>query len=69
MGSLGCVYHGLGATTVLLNTWTHVAATWGSTGAKLYLYGALVGSDTNTGMPASGYGGSVLVNYGVRALI
>jgi hypothetical protein len=53
-----------GATTVPLNTWTHVAATWGSTGAKLYINGVQVGSDANTGMPASGYGGSVLVNYG-----
>jgi hypothetical protein len=53
-----------GATTVPLNTWTHVAATWGSAGAKLYINGVLVGSDANTGMPASGYAGSVLVNYG-----
>lgn len=51
-------------TTVPLDTWTHVAATWGGTGAKLYINGALVGSDTNTGMPASGWGGSVLVRFG-----
>lgn len=52
-----------GITTVPLNTWTHVAASWGSTGARLYINGVLVGSDVNTGMPASGYGGSVLVDY------
>ena len=53
-----------GTAIVPLNTWTHVALTWGSTGAKLYLNGVLVGTDANTGMPASGYGGSVLVNSG-----
>ncbi len=55
-----------GETLVPLNQWTHIASTWGSTGAKLYINGVLVGSDTNTKMPASGYGGSVMVNYGVR---
>ncbi|MBI5050104.1 MAG: DUF1566 domain-containing protein, partial [Nitrospirae bacterium] len=56
-----------GTTTVPLNTWTHVAATWGSTGAKLYINGVLVGSDVNTGMPASGFGGSVLLRLGTYA--
>ncbi|MBS4096778.1 MAG: hypothetical protein KGZ83_08090 [Sulfuricella sp.] len=55
-----------GTTIVPLNTWTHVAATWGSTGAKLYINGVQVGSDVNTGMPASGFGGSVLINYSAR---
>ncbi|MDP2793931.1 MAG: kelch repeat-containing protein [Sulfurisoma sp.] len=58
-----------GATTVPLNTWTHVAASWGSSGAKLYINGVQVGSDVNTGMPASGYGGSVLVNYGAGGIV
>jgi hypothetical protein len=53
-----------GAAAVPLNAWTHVAATWGSTGAKLYMNGVLVGSSANTGMPASGYSGSVLVGKG-----
>ena len=57
-----------GTTKVPSNTWTHVAATWGSSGAKLYINGVLVGSDTNTGMPASGYGGSVLVIIGTHAI-
>jgi len=57
-----------GATLMPLNTWTHVAATWGSAGAKLYINGVLVGSDANTGMPASGYGGSVLMNYGAGSI-
>jgi len=57
-----------GETTVPANTWAHVAATWGSTGSRLWLNGVLVGSDTNTGRPASGYGGAVLVNYGARAV-
>ncbi len=57
-----------GATTVPLNAWTHVAATWGSTGAKLYINGELVGGDTNTGMPASGYNGNVMVNYNARVV-
>ena len=55
-----------GATTVPLNAWTHVAATWGSTGAKLYINGEQVGSDANTGMPAGGYNGYVMVNYNAR---
>ena len=53
-----------GAYKVPLNSWTHLAVTWGSAGAKLYINGVLVGSDTNTGMPASGYGGSVIVRLG-----
>lgn len=57
-----------GATTVPLNTWTHVAASWGSAGAKLYINGVQVGSDANTGMPASGFGGSVLVDYSAVGL-
>ena len=57
-----------GTTLVPLNTWTHVAVTWGSSGAKLYINGVLVGSDTNTGMPASGYGGSVLVYLGTQGI-
>ncbi len=57
-----------GATTVPLNTWTHVAASWGSAGAKLYINGVQVGSDANAGMPASGYGGSVLVDYSAVGL-
>jgi len=55
-----------GTTSVPLNTWTHVAASWGSAGAKLYINGVQVGSDANTGMPASGYGGSVLIRAGTH---
>ncbi|HPS58742.1 MAG TPA: LamG domain-containing protein [Spirochaetota bacterium] len=51
-----------GSVIVPLNKWTHVAATWGSKGAKLYINGVQVGSDTNTGMPAYGYGGSVMIS-------
>ena len=57
-----------GTTRVPPNTWTHVAATWGSSGAKLYINGVQVGSDANTGMPASGYSGSVLVRLGTYAV-
>ena len=53
-----------GTSVIKLNTWTHVAVTWGSAGAKLYINGALVGSDANTGMPASGFGGSLLMTLG-----
>jgi hypothetical protein len=51
-----------GTNIVPLNAWTHVAATWGSAGARLYINGVLVGSDSNTGHPASGYGGNVFFN-------
>ncbi|MFA6147666.1 MAG: IPT/TIG domain-containing protein [bacterium] len=50
-----------GTAKVPLNTWTHLAATWGSTGAKLYINGVQVGGSASTGRPAPGYGGSVLV--------
>ncbi len=55
-----------GTAVVPINTWTHVAATWGSTGAKLYINGTLVGSDVNTGSPASGYGSSVMMLLGTH---
>ncbi len=56
-----------GTATVPLNAWTHVAATWGSAGAKLFINGVQVGSDTNTGYPANGYGGSVMTRLGTIA--
>ena len=56
-----------GTSVVPLNTWTRVAFTWGSAGAKLYINGAQVGSDTNTGHPASGFGGSVRLRLGAGA--
>jgi tetratricopeptide (TPR) repeat protein len=56
-----------GAVTVPLNTWTHVAATWGSTGAKLYINGVQVGSDAQTRMPASGWGGVLLLRLGTTS--
>ena len=56
-----------GTTVMPLNAWTHVAATWGSAGAKLYVNGVQVGSDTNTGMPASGYSGQVMMLLGTTA--
>lgn len=45
-----------GSTIVPLNTWTHIALSWGSSGAKLYINGALVGSNPNTGGFASWFG-------------
>lgn len=56
-----------GKATVPLNTWTHVAVSWGRAGARLYINGTLVGSDANTGMPADGYGGSLLLRLGTDA--
>ena len=56
-----------GAAIVPLQTWTQVAASWGSAGAKLYINGVQVGSDTNTGKPASGYGGSVMMRMGTHS--
>jgi hypothetical protein len=48
--------------TVPLNEWFHLATTWGSAGAKLYLNGVPVASDPTTGGPASGYGGSLILS-------
>ena len=53
-------------TTVPLNTWSHVAVSWGSTGAKMYLNGVLVGSNAATSYPAGGYGGYLLVPSGTQ---
>jgi len=52
------------STTMALDRWSHIAVTWGSTGAKMYLNGELVGTDTNTGSPASGYNGRLRVSMG-----
>lgn len=51
-----------GLMKVPLNRWTHLATTWGSAGARLYINGMLVGADANTKMPAAGYSGSVLIS-------
>ncbi|MCK9426589.1 MAG: FG-GAP-like repeat-containing protein [Ignavibacteriaceae bacterium] len=56
-----------GSNKVPIGRWTHVAVSWGSMGAKLYIDGNLVGSDANTGMPADGYGGNVLITLGTGA--
>ena len=53
-----------GAVKVPLNKWTHVAATWGAAGAKLYIDGVEVGSDPITTGPGSGFGGNVLIRAG-----
>jgi concanavalin A-like lectin/glucanase superfamily protein len=45
-----------GTVTVPLETWTHVALSWGSAGAKLYRNGVLVGSHPNTGSFADWFG-------------
>jgi uncharacterized protein (TIGR02145 family) len=52
---------------VPLNTWSHVAVTWGSTGAKLYLNGVQVSSSTDTDHPAAGFGGYLMMCCGSNA--
>ncbi len=42
----------LGETTIALNQWTHVAATWGPDGTKLYVNGTLDGSSPTNFYPA-----------------
>jgi hypothetical protein len=56
-----------GTATVPLNAWTHVAVTWGSARAKLYINKVQVGSHPSTKMPASGNGGSVMLRLGTEA--
>ena len=53
-----------GGNIVPLNAWTHVALSWGNTGAKLYINGTLVGSNSNTGSFAHWGGDSVFVFLG-----
>ena len=45
-----------GSNLVPLNTWTHVAVSWGSAGLRLYINGVLVGTNSNTGSFASWFG-------------
>jgi phosphohistidine swiveling domain-containing protein len=49
---------------VPLNTWTHVAVTWGSAGVKMYINGAQVGSHSSTHCPAGGYSGYLMMLCG-----
>ncbi len=53
-----------GSDTVPLDKWTHIAATWGSSGAKLYINGAEVGNDSNTSGPAAGYSAKLMLMIG-----
>jgi hypothetical protein len=55
-----------GTNTVPLGRWTHLAVTWGSAGAKLYIDARLVGSDSNTGRPAPGFGGNLMMRLGTH---
>jgi Concanavalin A-like lectin/glucanases superfamily len=50
------VYCDSGTNLVPLNTWTHVALSWGSAGLRLYINGALVGTNSNTGFFADWFG-------------
>ena len=43
------IHFNSGSSVVPLNTWTHVALSWGSAGARLYINGVLVGTNSNTG--------------------
>ena len=52
---------------VPMNAWTHVAVTWGSAGVQLYTNGVLVGSNSSTYSPASGYGGYLMMQCGSNA--
>jgi hypothetical protein len=52
---------------VALNVWSHVAVTWGSAGAKLYLNGVQVGSHSSVDHPASGFGGYLMMCCGTNA--
>jgi hypothetical protein len=52
-----------------LNAWSHVAVTWGSTGARLYLNGVQVGSHASTDHPANGYGGYLMMPFGSPASV
>ena len=56
-----------GTNTMPLNEWTHVAATWGSTGAKLYINGVEVGNDSNTGCPSAGFSAKLMLRVGSHA--
>jgi len=49
---------------VPLNTWTHVAVTWGSAGVKMYINGTQVGSHSSTHCPAGGFSGYLMMLCG-----
>jgi hypothetical protein len=52
---------------VPLNTWTHIAVTWGSTGARMYINGVLVDSDASTYCPDPGWGSYLMMRCGSYA--
>lgn len=56
-----------GSAKVPLHTWVHLAVSFGSAGAKLYIDGIQVGNDPSTGRPAPGFSGSLLVRAGTHA--
>lgn len=60
----GCWSLDSGAVKVPLDTWTHVAVSWGATGVKMYINGLEVGNHPSIVGPASGFGGNVLIRAG-----
>lgn len=62
-----------GTTTIPLNAWGHVVATWGSNGVRGYINGALVGSSATTTQAiihaSSGYIGQKRTGYFTNASI
>ena len=52
-----------GKTTIPLNTWTHVAFTWGPTGTKLYVNGTIDAENPYNLYPALNSENYVYVNY------
>jgi hypothetical protein len=56
-------------TAVSPKEWTHVAFTWGSRGAELWIDGELDATDASTAHAAPGYGGHLILRTGSQAIL
>jgi hypothetical protein len=52
-----------------LRKWTHIAFTWGSYGAELWINGELDATDASTAHAASGYGGHLILRTSNTATV
>jgi hypothetical protein len=63
------VWHLISSETFVLREWTHLAVTWGSRGAELWINGQLKATHTSKGHPASGFGGHLILRSNRESVV